>query len=258
MILAQRLLVYILALLSIASILFLGIQGYQAVVEHPVGETQSKILAEKLLYCAIVLALVALAVLVLILVRSRSVARELDRIIETARRGGSLSALRLKPMGTIGEKLRVLYGELTELGYRQALKISSLTETKSFLLSNINMALVIADVTGRISDASRVFVEQAKAKPGDILGRRIQDILPALHFQDLVRRLERDHSVITQNHAREQLTMYPVLNRVGQLANIIFIWGKEAVFTEIVKKTERPVPPPSRVSSLLRRFMQPK
>lgn len=256
MILMHRRIVLISAILALASILFLGIWGYRLAGNGAeLSETERKSKSETILYCAIVFTILVAGAFGSGLARSRTISRELDRMIERTRMGGQFPERSLRRIGVLGEKLKLLHAGLAELSYKQSLKISSLAALKSFLLNNTEMPMVVTDITGKITDIGRKFAEQAQAGPDNIAGKRIREFLADINFQDLVLRLQKNHTLISDVGTDENVSVYPIFNKSNELSNIVFIWAKDtAIFTDIQRKLEEPKKPTSRVSTLLSRF----
>jgi hypothetical protein len=231
MILSRRSLLLILLVLCTAALIYLGIRGYFSLRDISlITQEQAKLSSESFLFIAILLTLLVQAGFWTVLLRSRSVSKELDKVTEMARMGNFTPSESLRKLGTLGEKIRNLYYRLNELNEMKSIKISSLSAINSFLLINSEMSLLLADPTGRVVEASRVFVERSKQPRTETLGKFLVDIIRDLDFKGLVARLERDRSLTTDSDAKGA-SFFPVFNRNSQLSFIVSVLGRETIHT---------------------------
>ncbi len=255
MVLVQRRALIVVFLLSLAALLLLAVQGYlwlrTAAARPP---ELLKYRAETVLYLGIVLASVVVAVFLILLWRSRNVSRELDKLIELTRSGYSSSEEGLKKLGPLGRKIRLLYFNLNELNERKSLKISSLSGLLSFVLANTEIALVILDLSGRVEEASRGYLDRRELGRTQLLRKHISEIEPEVRFAEVVSRLEREHAHIVEGE-KEKLAFYPVFNRNNELANVVCVPARTAIHTEAGRGTEARPRALSRVGQVMRRYL---
>lgn len=150
--------------------------------------------------------------------------KEFDILVEQYRRGNFLSNRSVRKLGPIGDKIRTLHNEVTEINKKQALKISALVELKSLLLQNSTLPMVVTDSDGTVTDVGRKWLEQHDTA-NVRMGERIQELIPGIGILELRQALLRDHSVALETPLRERVNAYPVMNSSGQIANVVFVWG---------------------------------
>jgi signal transduction histidine kinase len=215
-----------------------------------------KIRSETVLFLSIVFAVVILLVFGLILLRSRNISRELDKISEMTRYGNFSFEESLRRIGPLGAKIRQLNQRLTELNEMKTLRISSLASINALLLNNIRLALLITDITGKISSISARYLEKLKIESGEAVGKHITEVLPELDFQAAIGRIEKQHTELLLGDLKDSPTLYPIFNRKNELSNIICILGKEEIVTKISKYAEDRSRPVSRVTNLVRKYFR--
>lgn len=253
----RRTLILLLLLLCCGAVLFFGIRDYLMLGRSAsLSPEELKIRSETVLFLSIVFSVVILLVFGLILLRSRNISRELDKITEMTRYGNFSFEESLRRIGPLGDKIRQLNQRLTELNEMKTLRISSLAAINAFLLNNIRLALLITDITGKISSLSPRCPEKLKIESGEAVGKHITEVLPELDFQAAITRLERLHTELVLSDLKDSPTLYPVFNRKNELSNIVCILGKEEIVTKISKYAEDRVKQTSRVTSLVRKYFR--
>jgi PAS domain-containing protein len=256
-ILVQRKLFAMLALLCGGAVVFFGVRDYLLIAASAtLTRGELKLRAETVLFLSIVVTILVLVCFGLILLRSRNISRELDKIADIARYGSFSYEESLRRIGPLGEKIRLLNRELTELNEMKTLRISSLTAINTFLLNNIRLAVLVTDITGRVSAVSPRCQEKLKSEDSEIVGRHISEVLPELDFQGTVSRLEKQRMSTEAGETKDSPTFYPIFNRNNELANIICVLGREEVVTEVSRHVEERSKPVSRVTSRVRRYLR--
>jgi PAS domain-containing protein len=191
----------------------------------------------------------------LVLLRSHSISRELDKITEMTRYGNFSIGGSLQRIGPLGEKIGQLNQRLTELNTMKSLRISSLAAINAFLLNNSRLALLITDITGKITRVSARALEKLKVEANEVVGRHITAVLPELDFQNAVAKIEKQKAELELADVNLSPTLYPVYNSNNELSNLICVLGKEEIVTKIAKHTEERLKTASRVTKLVRRYL---
>jgi PAS domain-containing protein len=159
-------------------------------------------------------------------------------------------------MGPLGDKILQLNQRLTELNEMKSLRISSLASINAFLLNNSRLALLVTDITGKITSASARCLEKLKKETGEVVGRHISEVLTELDFQSSIARIEKQPGELELSELKESPTLYPVFNSKNELSNIICVLGKEEIVTKVTKHAEERSKPASRVTKLVRRYFR--
>jgi signal transduction histidine kinase len=253
----RRTLIVVFLLLCCGAVLFFGIRDYLMLGRSAsLSPDDLKIRSETVLFLSIVFSVVILLVFGLILLRSRNISREMDKIIEMTRYGNFSFEESLRRIGPLGDKIRQLNQRLTELNEMKTLRISSLATINAFLLNNTRLALLITDITGKISSLSPRCLEKLKIESGEAVGKHITEVLPELDFQTVISKLEKQHTELVLSDLKDTPALYPVFNRKNELSNIICILGKEEIVTKISKYAEDRVKQTTRVSNLVRKYFR--
>jgi len=253
----RRILFVSLLLLSCAGVLFFGVRDYLLIARGgSLSQGELKIRGETVLYLSIVFSVAILLAFSLVLLRSRNISRELDKISDMTRYGNFSIAESLGRIGPLGEKILQLNQRLTELNAMKSLRISSLVSINSFLLNNSRLALLVTDITGKITNASARCLEKLKKETGEVVGRHITEILPELDYQSSIAKIEKQPGELELGELKESPTLYPIHNSNNELSNIICVLGKEEIVTKMAKYAEERSKPASRVTKLVRRYFR--
>jgi PAS domain-containing protein len=246
-----------LLLLCCAAVLFFGVREYLFIGGSAALSSQElKISSENALFLSIVFSVLILLVFGFVLLRSHNISRELDKISEMTRYGNFSIEDSLRRIGPLGEKIGQLNQRLTELNAMKSLRISSLAAIISFLLNNSRLALLIADVTGKISHISPRFLEKLKAESAEVVGKHITEVFAELDFQSALGRIEKQHAELELEGLKDSPTLYPVFNSKNELSNLICVLGKEEIVTKILKYAEDRSKPASRITRMVRRVLR--
>jgi PAS domain-containing protein len=247
---------FVFVAVCLASVLYLAIQGYLTAARgQGISSAQAKREAETLLFVGIVAAGSILLVFAAVALKSFSVSRELDRLISLARAGSYSYEESLRRLGPLGDKIRLLQHHLQELSEKRSLRISTLSGILDFLMNNIDLALLVLDLNGRVEEASRSYLERNQAKAGELRGRHIGELDAEVSFPEVMARMEREHAPVGQP-AKDGLVYYPVYNRMGQLANVIAVQGQAALQLVASGKAEARAGGYTRILNLIRRYTQ--
>ena len=249
--------ILILMLISIAAVGSIGIRGYQLIYQAKgFSDVEVKYYAETLLYIALVCIVLISAVFLAILLKSRRILKELDKIIDLTRIGNISIEEPLKKIGRLGEKIRILYYHINALNEKRSLKISSLTAINSFLLNNIEMSLLMTDVTGTIVDSTRRYLEKNGLEKAAVIGHDIKELFPDVEFEEIVKQLTKEHKLI-ETPSKERPSFFPIFNSLGELSNVLCIVGKEKLFTGVtLLKTEK-TSTASKLSNFMKKMISP-
>jgi PAS domain-containing protein len=246
-----------LLLISCAAVLFFGIRDYLLLSDSAVfSPPELKIRAETVLYLSIVFSAGILLFFFLVLLRSRNIYRELDKIGDMTRYGNFSIEGSLGRIGPLGEKILQLNQRLVELNAMKSLRISSLAAINSFLLNNSRLALVVTDVTGKITNVSNRCLERLKKEKGELVGRHLTAVIPELDFQSVAARIEKQRGELELSDMKDTPTLYPVFNSKYELSNIICVLGREEIVSKMARRVEERARPTSRVTDLMRRYFR--
>jgi PAS domain-containing protein len=223
-----------------------------------VQAAELKIQGENLLYLAIVFAASVAVFVLALVVRSRNITRQLDKVIDIARYGSFSFEESLRRLGPLGDKIQGLNMRLADLNEKKSLRISSMAAINAFLMNNIRLSVLVTDITGKVTAVSPRAVEKLGQERATIIGRFIKEVIPEVDFQHVVSRLEKEHVELREEGEREPVTYYPVLNRSNEVSNVICVVGKEEVVSAAATRTEeRPrAAGVSRVASFVRKALR--
>jgi transcriptional regulator with PAS, ATPase and Fis domain len=236
-------------------LLFTGIRGYVITVDSALSVSDSKYHAENLLYVALIASILVMLSYGTLMVRSRSLIKEIDKIIELSRVGSTTVEESLKKIGLIGRKILRIYDNLNDLNTKKTLKISSLAGINTFLLNNIDLSLLITDASGRVIDASLRYRRRDRSEKGEVSGKHIGEVFQDLDFEDIAESLATQRNLVERRN-REVLNFCPVFNRDGELSHVICVIGKEEINTETTSPTKQTGVKKRRLIGFIKSFAQ--
>ncbi len=260
MILVRRWLYYTLGAVVCLGVLGAGVLGYYSVQTVAAGSAEyARFVAERFLFTTLTAAVILCIIFVYIALRSLSIDRELDKIIELNRFQDFSPEKSMNKLGIIGKKITALYYQLNTLNEKKSLKISAQSELLAFLTNNLELPLAICDVTGTVIWVSPSFLEKIGKTRPEIVGGRIDSIIPDISVQNILFELGRSHSFLEKSAGKSTVTCYPVYNRRNELTYLALALGKKAVYSEAGKKTDvNQVTQPSRLQRAFGRALSRK
>ncbi len=252
MILINKRLLIILAVVVIAASLSAGLFGYQKILgsEGLAGEA-IRFQAESFLFYFFVTAIILIIGFAVLLIRVRNVDRQLDRLIEMSRYSDIYPARHFVGLGPLGDRLRLLYRNINNLNIRKTMKISALANLNEFMMNNINLPMLITDVTGNILYSSTVFSDKYNSTKSDLKSSKIDSVFTELNIPVLMLELSRQHIPVEKESNRIRITCYPVHNVSAEMNYVVFVPDKKATYINSQKSgTEAP----GKVSTVAGRF----
>jgi hypothetical protein len=234
MFLVNKKLLLFLLLVAVSGPILLGVRALRLSSDFAgLTAAELKLWAENSFFLSLAAGVLVLAVFLAVLKRSRDVLRELDKARDLARYASFSSSGSLRRLGTLGEKIRLLYLQLADLNDKKSLKISSLSGVIDFMLQVGELPLLISDVTGKITQASRKYLDQYKLNQPDLVGKYLTEVFPDLIWPEVIARLEKEHQALKSGVVKETLVLYPVFNRGGELSEVLCVRGRDSLLGEL-------------------------
>lgn len=232
MILINRNLLIILALIVIAAAIGAGVFGYQVILgSEGLKGDEIRFQAESFLFYFIVAAVVLITGFAVLLLRVRHVDRQLDKLIEMSKYSDIYPAKHFAGLGPLGERLKLIYRQINNLNIRKTMKISALSNLNEFLLNNISLPLVVTDVTGTILYSNSAFADKLGSTRGELKSKKIDLIYPELNIPVLMLELSRQHIPVEKESNRIKITCYPVHNIAAGMNYVVFVPDKKATYS---------------------------
>ena len=210
------------------SIAAMGVYGYRTMAGGGDASPEGKAEAERFLYIAIIGVSVIAVTFLFTAGRTLSLYRELDKMIELNKRGDFSPELSMKKLGSIGERITLLYFTLNSLNEKRSLKISSLSSLSEFLVDNVELPLFVTDVRGIILYVSRNFAESTEKNRTEVLNRSVENLYPDVEFRDALVELHKKKTSVEIPDLATPLTLVGVLNRMNELSYVVWVFEKGA------------------------------
>jgi len=236
MILINRNLLIVLALIVIAASIGAGVFGHQVILDSEgLQGDEIRFQAESFLFYFIVTAFVLTTGFAALLFRVRHVDRQLDKLIEMSKYSDIYPAKHFVGLGPLGERLKLIYRQINNLNIRKTMKISALANLNEFLLNNITLPLVVTDVTGIILYSNSSFADKFNSTRGELKTTGIDLIFSELNIPVLMLELSRQHIPVEKESNRIRLTCYPVHNVSAEMNYVVFVPDKKAAYINLQK-----------------------
>ncbi len=253
MIIIKKSLLYLLAAITLIVVILLGVLSYWEFFKIDANDALTlKYCSEHFLFMTLLALLLLITVFSMILLRSRSILNELDKLIELSKQGSASPDDYLKRLDILGEKILEINARLLNLNTMKSLKISSLSHTTNFLLAKIQLPLLITDITGQITKVSQQLLSDYQIDPKNIIGRYIDEIMDDINFALLTKDLKKVKNLplktTLQLGSPEKATdgypiFYPVFNSQNELANVICALENEEIYQRRKEKQDAATAP---------------
>ena len=206
----------------LAGILFvgLGVTGYRLI-----GESDPR--AELFLYVSLVGAAAAVLLFTAGILRAEALDRRLDRLISRGTRKDILPGRDFAALGSLGEKLDIIFGQITRQNQLKSQKISALSDLVEFLVRNQERAVAVCDVGGTVRFMSDEWAEKTDSNRLEIIGESISGSLEDFSMETVAPLLQRTRQPSGGSAGKREYVCYPIEDRTGLLTYIaVFIDAK--------------------------------
>ncbi|HAK46813.1 MAG TPA: hypothetical protein DCO79_12960 [Spirochaeta sp.] len=221
MLLIRRSITLILFVLTAASVIIIASSAYSFLTAAGgMSDDALRFQAERVLFIGIILACLLSAAFTLVILRSRNIRKELDRLIGQNRLNPAATRDGLLRLGETGRKLNELYRQIDEVSVMRGLKISALSKTAEYLCQNIEDALLIVDVTGRVIQASRAYLETEGLSRSELVDSQLPLLSNGLQMSSILSRLEKKHLPVETEVKGGSIRWVPIFNSENEISYI--------------------------------------
>lgn len=207
----------------------LGLAGYNAIltaVDRTPAENTSS--AERFVFIAGVVLIVAGAALVIMWGTGGRVLRLLDRIHELARLRGVPPENRLYRLGPLGGRIATLLSTVEKVSAKRAAKIAGLSGLAEFLTENLSVSLVVTDPRGVIRYVSDRYADKADRRKSELLGAPIDSIFPELRPAEIVTEVARYRGYRQVESGKRAIDVYGIFDNARHLAYLVYSPDRDA------------------------------
>lgn len=236
MLLIKKSALYLIVFIYSLALLFLGIQFYKIILSlNTNNDLVVKYYAENIIYIILITIIVTNIFTLRIILKNKSVFKVLDKIIDLSQYGNYNCQDLLKRLGVLGEKINFILFQLTDLNLKEALKISSLANTRDFLLESIQSNILLLNSQGTVIKCSKEFEKSFNLADIYFINKNIRDLLTDIDFDGIILSLEKEHGQIqTENKLTLEtdkkymckVTWHPINNSAHKISNIILTLEK--------------------------------
>ncbi|MBN2601565.1 MAG: hypothetical protein JXR87_06205 [Candidatus Marinimicrobia bacterium] len=242
MFLISKFRIYLLFIFAVVAFLVIGIHGYLTFSEIEFADTLSlKYFAENFIYYIIVLLIILTILFISMLVKSKNIFRELEKVIELSRQGKYSSGTQLKKLGRLGEKIIEINTHLDSLNEMKSLKISSMSNLVNFLLEKSEIPMLLLDAQGMIIKISQYLVEQMGIGEKDLINEYAENIFDKFNYSIVMIELRKSKYITLQSPLMVEsfekpidvnIVIFPIMNYKNELSNSICTIIKKEKFSK--------------------------
>jgi len=231
MVFIPRFLLHLFTLISGTAITLLGLLGYFTFSQQTVYTAlQAKLTAEWFLFGALLSLLLLGLIITRILVVRRRVSHELERIQTMSSYISLSSQLNSKRLYELGPPLAELFKRVTSINEKQSLKMSAQHALTSLLCANIDAALLVSDITGKIVHVSIKYEEEYKTERANLLDKNIENLIPNVFMHEVIANIEKQHTYKKEKKDDRSFRVYPIYNHSSQITYFVFDVGDTTDF----------------------------
>lgn len=215
---------------------FLGITGGSAILAAAITGYRLMsagglvVTGELFLFWGIITLLLFLAFFMVTLVRSQSLDRRLDRLIDQGNRRDIVPGRDFQTLGKLGERLTTIFNQISRQNLMKGRKISAMTDLVEFLVRNSERPLAACDVMGTVQYVSETLDDFLELDRVEVIQKKIQNIVPQIPFSDIRAAMVLDRQPKTEKFNSTEFTCYPIEDRIGELAYMVFLFNSKARF----------------------------
>ena len=216
MLLIRRLTAIILLVLTAVSIASMAISAF-IIISAP-GSDELRFQAEKVLFIGIILVCIVSAAFITVFIKSRNINRDLEKLIRQNRLNPEATGPGLLKLGETGRKLNSLYQQIDEVSRKRGLKIGALSEANEFLSRNISEPVLLIDVSGRIIQVSRGYLELHGLRRSDIIDQDLPLLADSeMQLGSILSQLERKHLPVETDIDGKTYRWSPLFNAENEI-----------------------------------------
>ena len=241
-----------------------GAYAFHLVNQLAHGTLGPKFVAERLLFVAVVVAAMVVTATVGLSVRAVSLTNKLEKLVSMNKMTGFSPQAALSRLGDVGEKIASLQRQTVELSAKKSRKIAGLTSLMDHILSMSTSMVLVSDVTGTITHASRSLVERLDVSRNLLIGTELRIVFGTLDLDGALRSIRRSRGPATVPGA-DSLILTPIYSQDGEVHYVVIVINRaqaDLVRRNLVAANGGAVQPlPARKSilpRLMRRFRNTK
>lgn len=224
MLIIRKTVLIIISAAAASATVFTTVSAYNRLINsETMTSADLKFLAEQYLFIGILLTLIITTALLLLIFRSRNINNELDKLIRQDKLNPAGTKTGLLRLGSIGVKLNLLYKQIDEVSEMRGLKISALSNAAEFLSLNVEQPMIIIDVTGRIIQVSRGYLDKSGMSRSEIVDADISSVINGIQIKSVLSRLEKKRLPAHFNTAGAGYKWIPLHNKNNEISYIAVI-----------------------------------
>jgi PAS domain-containing protein len=226
MIAIRKSLFILLILISIASVLGMGIASYLLLEQNRLSSLEPdqalvlKLQAEAILFSSIISVSVLVLLLIFIGINMQKTLKGLDALF-AGRLDRNDPGEWKRLLGALGPRFLENNKLLIELSRRRRTKIRGLSALTEFLVLNAEAPLVAVNIKGTVVYASPEFCEKLELNASEIITNNITKLLFGIKMTVLVSTVDRNHQDFELETKTGKIHVYPIIEKQSDLAYFV-------------------------------------
>ncbi|MBN2546413.1 MAG: hypothetical protein JXB50_11495 [Spirochaetes bacterium] len=226
MILSNKKYLYFFLFISLVLLLLFNIAFYNILMKmyDKYNDQLMKFYAENFIYYLIISFILVFIVFIFIFIRSNNIDKTLDKIIEMSKNSDADIADFFNKIGSIGNKINYLTGNLREVSRSKSLRIQTYWNIINFMFEKFENGVLMIEHDGFIVNASRDIFSEINIENKEIIKNNINFFLEDFNFSEVKDKLVQQKNFLTLNNikftvsnktAKINLTFVPIFNIDG-------------------------------------------
>lgn len=229
MVILRKYLIHLFGILSVVSVLFLGVYAFlQLNTGGGLSAQRSgelKEIREGILYISIILALLQTGSFLLILTAAGKTRRRAENLMQRKLWLSAGGDGWQKVLGELGESFYEMNSQLLQTNEARGIKIQAMNRLTEFLVQNHGQPLCITNIKGEILYASPSFLEKTGTGRSRLINSFISQEFPGIRPGHIVTSFQKDHSEYSAESENGNFSVYPVRDHRQEITYLVFTSG---------------------------------
>ena len=232
----------LLLVFGLAGIIGTGVLANFLLTSKTTGPASVRFAAEQILFFSFSAAAVLLLFGGGLVVRGRRVEKKFDSLIEQSRYRRLNSETDFRGFGTMGERLKNLYGGIIELNEKLGRKIGSQGTLLDLIVSNSASKMLVTDSEGTVLFISKGLLESLKKEKQEILKKPVGTVWAELVFSEIRTLMEEKYQSYSLEVEEYPINAYPIISSNNLVAYVLFNAEKRPFFYTPTSSTAKKKP----------------
>lgn len=149
---------------------------------------------------------------------SRRRRTDLDSVAELVRSGGNLPYDRLERFGPVGERIRLIFQDISDVSERKSARIAALTGLLRAVLESVEIPMLVVGLDGRVVEASHGARSDERFADLRVGHSRLVDFFADADPGSVLQEADRSHAAV---ELKDGGLLYPVYSVRGEISHFL-------------------------------------